>query len=228
MLLPERRAAGVTASAWKASAGAASRIPVARAINLTRALKDYAKAGLLVVGLAADGDLELDDLEAFDQPMVLVVGSEGRGLSRLVGEACDLRVSIPMVGGNGVAQRLGGGRRRAGRGRPAAPHQQVQPPAPVEFPVEPAASTSRRFEPRRAGVGNARLTERRGARGQARAGDRAPQVRATTSAGQVADERQRGHVPRDRQPGASDRNVPPTRASSAIATASAVASTGSP
>jgi 23S rRNA (guanosine2251-2'-O)-methyltransferase len=100
VLVPERRAAGVTASAWKASAGAASRMPVARAVNLTRALKDYAKAGLLVVGLAADGDVELDDLDAVDQPMVLVVGSEGRGLSRLVGEACDLRVSIPMAGGN--------------------------------------------------------------------------------------------------------------------------------
>jgi 23S rRNA (guanosine2251-2'-O)-methyltransferase len=73
---------------------------VARAVNLTRALKDYAKAGLMVVGLAADGDVELDDLEVADAPMVLVVGSEGRGLSRLVTEACDVRVSIPMAGGN--------------------------------------------------------------------------------------------------------------------------------
>jgi 23S rRNA (guanosine2251-2'-O)-methyltransferase len=100
VLVPERRAAGVTSSAWKASAGAASRIPVARAVNLTRTLKDYAKAGLMIVGLAANGEVDLDDLNVADAPLVLVVGSEDRGLSRLVGEACDVRVSIPMAGGN--------------------------------------------------------------------------------------------------------------------------------
>lgn len=99
VLVPERRAAGVTASAWKASAGAAARLPVARATNLTRTLRSYADAGLTVVGLAADGDVTLDDLEVAVDPLVLVVGSEDRGLSRLVGEACDLRVSIPMAGG---------------------------------------------------------------------------------------------------------------------------------
>ncbi|MBH5335556.1 23S rRNA (guanosine(2251)-2'-O)-methyltransferase RlmB [Streptomyces pactum] len=99
VVVPERRAAGMTAGAWKTSAGAAARIPVARATNLTRALEAYQKAGLMVVGLAADGDTELHEVDVLDGPVVIVVGSEGKGLSRLVGEACDLRVRIPMPGG---------------------------------------------------------------------------------------------------------------------------------
>ncbi|GAB7193384.1 23S rRNA (guanosine(2251)-2'-O)-methyltransferase RlmB [Kineococcus sp. NUM-3379] len=97
VLVPERRAAGVTASAWKTSAGAAARIPVARATNLTRTLEDYKKQGVFVVGLDADGDVLLPELELADVPLVLVVGSEGEGLSRLVRETCDQVVSIPMV-----------------------------------------------------------------------------------------------------------------------------------
>lgn len=99
VVVPERRAAGMTAGAWKTSAGAAARTPVARASNLTRALEAYKKAGLIVVGLAADGEAEVGDLEALGGPVVIVVGSEGKGLSRLVGETCDFRVRIPMPGG---------------------------------------------------------------------------------------------------------------------------------
>ncbi|GAA2062380.1 23S rRNA (guanosine(2251)-2'-O)-methyltransferase RlmB [Streptomyces albiaxialis] len=99
VVVPERRAAGMTAGAWKTSAGTAARTPVARATNLTRALEAYQKAGLTVVGLAADGEVELDELAALDGPLVVVVGSEGKGLSRLVGETCDVRVRIPMPGG---------------------------------------------------------------------------------------------------------------------------------
>ncbi|WP_225848066.1 23S rRNA (guanosine(2251)-2'-O)-methyltransferase RlmB [Streptomyces sp. HPF1205] len=99
VVVPERRAAGMTAGAWKTSAGTAARVRVARATNLTRALEAYQKAGLTVVGLAADGDVELRDLEVLDGPVVIVAGSEGKGLSRLVGETCDLRVRIPMPGG---------------------------------------------------------------------------------------------------------------------------------
>jgi 23S rRNA (guanosine2251-2'-O)-methyltransferase len=99
VVVPERRAAGMTAGAWKTSAGTAARTPVARATNLTRALETYQKAGITVVGLAADGDTELGDLDALDGPVVIVVGSEGKGLSRLVGETCDIRVRIPMPGG---------------------------------------------------------------------------------------------------------------------------------
>ena len=97
VLIPERRAAGMTASAWKTSAGAAARIPVAQATNLTRQLKAFQAAGCMVVGLAADGDVSLPDFELADGPLVLVVGSEGKGLSRLVAETCDQLVSIPMV-----------------------------------------------------------------------------------------------------------------------------------
>jgi len=97
VLIPERRAAGMTASAWKTSAGAAARLPVAQATNLVRQLKAYQEAGCMVVGLAADGDVSLPDLELADGPLVVVVGSEGDGLSRLVAETCDQLVSIPMV-----------------------------------------------------------------------------------------------------------------------------------
>ncbi len=97
VLIPERRSAGMTASAWKTSAGAAARLPVAQATNLTRQLKAYQEAGCMVVGLAADGDVSLPDLDLATGPLVVVVGSEGDGLSRLVAETCDQLVSIPMV-----------------------------------------------------------------------------------------------------------------------------------
>ncbi len=102
VVIPERRAASMTASAWKTSAGAAARIPVAQTVNLTRQLKAYQDAGCFVIGLAADGDLTLPDLVAdadlVNGPLVLVVGSEGDGLHRLVAETCDHLVSIPMAG----------------------------------------------------------------------------------------------------------------------------------
>jgi 23S rRNA (guanosine2251-2'-O)-methyltransferase len=97
VFLPERRAAGMTASAWRTSAGAAARVPVAQVTNLTRALKRCQQEGLLVVGLDADGEAPLYDFEAGVGPVVVVVGSEGRGLSRLVASTCDLLVSIPMA-----------------------------------------------------------------------------------------------------------------------------------
>lgn len=99
VVVPDRRAAGMTAGAWKTSAGTAATTPVARATNLTRALETYQKAGVTVVGLTADGETELPDLEVLDGPVVVVIGSEGKGLSRLVGETCDVRVRIPMPGG---------------------------------------------------------------------------------------------------------------------------------
>ncbi|MBQ1072365.1 23S rRNA (guanosine(2251)-2'-O)-methyltransferase RlmB [Micromonospora sp. C31] len=97
VFVPERRAAGITATAWRTSAGAAARVPVAQVTNLTRSLKACRDAGFMVVGLDADGETDLYDLEAAVGPLVVVVGSEGRGLSRLVGETCDLTVGIPMV-----------------------------------------------------------------------------------------------------------------------------------
>ncbi|MGH3343283.1 MAG: 23S rRNA (guanosine(2251)-2'-O)-methyltransferase RlmB [Carbonactinosporaceae bacterium] len=99
VVVPQRRSAAMTAGAWKASAGAAARVRVARATNLTLALQSYRKAGLFVAGLAADADTGVGELPFADAPMVLVVGAEGRGLSRLVRETCDTLVGIPMRGG---------------------------------------------------------------------------------------------------------------------------------
>ncbi|MET0468498.1 MAG: 23S rRNA (guanosine(2251)-2'-O)-methyltransferase RlmB, partial [Aeromicrobium sp.] len=96
VVIPERRAAQMTAAAWKTSAGAAARVPVARATNLTRQIKAYQEAGLMVIGLAADGDVSLPEMDLGNEPLVVVIGSEGKGLSRLVGETCDQLVSIPM------------------------------------------------------------------------------------------------------------------------------------
>lgn len=97
VLIPQRRSASVTAVAWRTSAGAAARVPVARATNLNRTLKDWSDAGIQIVGLDADGDTTLDDLDAAG-PVLVVVGSEGKGLSRLVRQNCDVVVSIPMAG----------------------------------------------------------------------------------------------------------------------------------
>src|SRR3954447_2507484 len=96
VLVSERRPAGMTACAWKTAAGAAARVPVARAASLPRALEQLKKQGCFVVGLDADGDVELPQLAMAHDPLVLVVGSEGKGLSRLVRETCDVIVSIPM------------------------------------------------------------------------------------------------------------------------------------
>jgi 23S rRNA (guanosine2251-2'-O)-methyltransferase len=97
VVVPARRAAGVTATAWKVSAGAAARVRVARATNLTRALESYREAGFFVVGLDGGGDTSVEDLDVSTGPLVLVVGSEGKGLSRLVRETCDVIASIPIA-----------------------------------------------------------------------------------------------------------------------------------
>lgn len=98
IIVPERRAAGMTASAWKTSAGAASRVPVARATNLTRTLTAYKKAGFVVAGLDADGDVDLHELESemANGPVLLIIGGEATGMSRLVRDNCDIVISIPM------------------------------------------------------------------------------------------------------------------------------------
>lgn len=98
VVVPERRAAGVTVAAWKVSAGAAARVPVARAVNLTRAIEAYKKAGCFVIGLDAGGEVDLAESQLLDGPLVIVAGAEGAGLSRLVREACDQIVSIPIAG----------------------------------------------------------------------------------------------------------------------------------
>jgi 23S rRNA (guanosine2251-2'-O)-methyltransferase len=98
VVVPQRRSAGMTAVAWRTSAGVAARLPVARATNLTRTLREYATAGFMVAGLDTEGSVSLDDFELATQPLLLVIGSEGKGLSRLVKQTCDVTVSIPMSG----------------------------------------------------------------------------------------------------------------------------------
>ncbi|HEY9243523.1 MAG TPA: 23S rRNA (guanosine(2251)-2'-O)-methyltransferase RlmB [Streptosporangiaceae bacterium] len=97
VLVPARRSAPVSAGAWKASAGALARVPVARASNLAQALASYQEAGLFVAGLDGQGPARLDELGLADGPLVLVVGSEGHGLSRLIAQRCDVLVRIPIA-----------------------------------------------------------------------------------------------------------------------------------
>ncbi|MFD5213068.1 23S rRNA (guanosine(2251)-2'-O)-methyltransferase RlmB [Microbacterium sp. NPDC058345] len=96
VILPQRRSASVNSAAWKTSAGAAARTPVALAANLTAMLKEFKKQGVFVLGLDGGGEVSLPALELADRPVVIVVGSEGKGLSRLVTETCDQIVSIPI------------------------------------------------------------------------------------------------------------------------------------
>lgn len=96
VIVPQRRSVGVTSAAWKTSAGAAARTPVAMAANLTQTLKAFKNAGVFVLGLDGGGDVSLPGLELADRPVAIVVGSEGKGLSRLVTETCDAIVSIPI------------------------------------------------------------------------------------------------------------------------------------
>ena len=96
VVIPERRNASMTGSAWKASAGAAARMSISQVTNLVRSIEDAKKAGYFVVGLAADGDEELPNFSLAEESVYVIVGSEGKGLSRLAREKCDLVLSIPM------------------------------------------------------------------------------------------------------------------------------------
>jgi 23S rRNA (guanosine2251-2'-O)-methyltransferase len=102
ILLPERRSVGVTATAWKSSAGALTRIKVAQVTNLNRSLISLQKVGFTVIGLASEGATPLQEIKAdtWRDPVVIVIGAEGAGLSRLVKESCDWLVNIPMAKGN--------------------------------------------------------------------------------------------------------------------------------
>jgi len=96
VVIPDRRSARMTAAAWKASAGAAARLPVSQVVNLNRALAALKDAGFTVIGLAGEGSTPVDEI-AVDGPMVLVVGSEGEGLSRLARQTCDVLVRVPIA-----------------------------------------------------------------------------------------------------------------------------------
>lgn len=96
VILPERRSAGMTASVYKVAAGAASRVRVAQVTNLNRALASLKDKGVFVLGLDADGEVTTRELSLGTEPAVLVVGAEGKGLSRLARETSDQVVSVPM------------------------------------------------------------------------------------------------------------------------------------
>lgn len=96
VVIPKRRSAGLTATVYKASAGAVEYVPVARVANITEALREMKKRGVWVYGLDMDGETWCAaDLSG---PAALVVGSEGHGIGRLVREQCDFILSLPMYG----------------------------------------------------------------------------------------------------------------------------------
>lgn len=96
VIIPQRRSVGLTAAAWKTSAGAAARCPVAMAHNLTAMIKSFKDQGVFVIGLDGEGDTPLPGIALADRPLLIVVGSEGKGLSKLVMEHCDAVVTIPI------------------------------------------------------------------------------------------------------------------------------------
>ncbi|MBB1511774.1 23S rRNA (guanosine(2251)-2'-O)-methyltransferase RlmB [Tessaracoccus sp. MC1679] len=98
IIIPSRRSASMTAAAWKTSAGAAARLPIAMATNLNRALQQASKMGFTIIGLAGEGEVPVSGAPGLDGPVVIVVGSEDEGLARLVRENCDALVSIPIAG----------------------------------------------------------------------------------------------------------------------------------
>lgn len=96
VVLPKRRSAGLTPAVARTSAGAVEYVPVARVSNLVQALKMFQEQGCWVTGAEADGrDIYRTDLTG---PRVIVIGGEGKGLSRLIRETCDEIVSLPMRG----------------------------------------------------------------------------------------------------------------------------------
>jgi 23S rRNA (guanosine2251-2'-O)-methyltransferase len=97
VLIPERRSASMTASAWKASAGAAARLPIAQITNVVRSIEDAKAKGCFVIGLDGESEDLIADLKVATEPLYIVVGSEGKGISRLVREHCDVIVSIPTT-----------------------------------------------------------------------------------------------------------------------------------
>lgn len=97
IILPQRRSASMSAAAWKTSAGAAARLPIAQETNLNRSLQKAWDQGFSLIGLAGEAEQSLSSLPGGADPVVLVVGSEDDGLARLTRERCDVLVSIPIA-----------------------------------------------------------------------------------------------------------------------------------
>jgi 23S rRNA (guanosine2251-2'-O)-methyltransferase len=97
VVIPERRAAGLTDTVARASAGALAHLPVAKVTNLVRAMDELKEAGYWLVGLDEDGDRSYTDVD-YTSPVGIVLGSEGKGLHELTRKRCDFVVSIPTTG----------------------------------------------------------------------------------------------------------------------------------
>jgi len=98
LIIPKHRAAGITAAVVRASAGATEHASIARVTNLQRTLLSLSKSGMEIVGLDAGADIDVRDLEPSQRGRVLVVGSEGKGLRRMVRQRCDIVVHIRQEG----------------------------------------------------------------------------------------------------------------------------------
>ena len=96
LVIPSRRSATVTAAAWRTSAGAFAHVPVAMVPNLSNAIEQAKQAGFMVVGLAGEADSDITAANLGNEPVAIVVGSEGKGLGRLVAENCDILASIAI------------------------------------------------------------------------------------------------------------------------------------
>ena len=97
IIIPKRRAVGLTASVAKASTGAIEYIPVARVTNLSRTIDELKERGLWIAGTDAKGKTDYRNLDG-TMPIGLVIGSEGKCMSRIIGEKCDFLITLPMVG----------------------------------------------------------------------------------------------------------------------------------
>ncbi|OXM14975.1 23S rRNA (guanosine(2251)-2'-O)-methyltransferase RlmB [Paenibacillus herberti] len=97
VIIPKRRAAGLTATVWKTSAGAAEHVPVARVTNLAQTIETLKQEGIWIAGadVSASQDVYRTD---FNLPLALVIGNEAKGIGRLIREKCDFLVKLPMLG----------------------------------------------------------------------------------------------------------------------------------
>ncbi|MDR0890251.1 MAG: 23S rRNA (guanosine(2251)-2'-O)-methyltransferase RlmB [Oscillospiraceae bacterium] len=97
VIIPKRRSVGLTAVVGKASAGAIEYMPIARVANLANTIRDLKAQGVWIFGTCADGDTPLNKADLKDAAAI-VIGNEGQGMGRLIGESCDFKVSIPLKG----------------------------------------------------------------------------------------------------------------------------------
>ena len=155
LVLPQRRSAGLTGSVAKVAAGALEHLPVARVVNLNRALDSLKNEGYRVIGLAGEGSVALSEAD-LDGPLVVVTGSEGDGLSMLTRKHCDQLVRIPIRGATPslnasvatamvlyeVARRSWMKQISGAAPAPRIVRPQLPTPAPLELPEEGSAEAT--------------------------------------------------------------------------------------